>query len=145
MLVTVTNNENVLAIIIKAAFKKEGIEFFTSNKFSQQVAYMNRPKKYVIPAHLHHPVPRDILHTKEVLFIKSGKLRIDFYDDDKKYIESRVLEKGDTIILCYGGHGFEMIEPTEILEVKQGPYVGENDKERFPSVEKSKIIIKGDT
>jgi hypothetical protein len=80
--------------------------------------------------------------TKEVLFIKSGKVRVDFYDDEKKYIESRVLVSGDVILLAFGGHGFEMLEDSEIIEVKQGPYVGEKDKTRFDPVSKDQIKIK---
>jgi hypothetical protein len=75
-----------------------------------------------------------------VLFIKSGKVRVDFYDDDKNYLESRILEKGDVILLAAGGHGFEMIENAEMIEVKQGPYCGDEDKVRFsPSTEKPVI------
>jgi hypothetical protein len=65
------------------------------------------------------------------LFIKKGKLRVDFYNDEQKYLESRVLEEGDVILLVTGGHGFEVIEAIEMVEVKQGPYLGEQDKTRF--------------
>ena len=71
--------------------------------------------------------------TKEVLFIKSGKVRVDFYDDEQNYFTSRVLRKGDIVLLAFGGHGFEMLEPSEMIEVKQGPYAGDSDKERFES------------
>jgi len=74
--------------------------------------------------------------------IKSGKVRIDYYYDDKNYIESRILNKGDVVLLAYGGHGFEMIEDSEIIEIKQGPYSGEMDKVRFQPVEKDKLRIK---
>jgi hypothetical protein len=66
-----------------------------------------------------------------VLFIKSGKVRVDFYDEEQHYLESRVLPQGDVLLLAFGGHGFEMLEPTEMTEVKQGPYAGEADKTRF--------------
>jgi mannose-6-phosphate isomerase-like protein (cupin superfamily) len=120
-----------LALIIRHSFYKDGIEFFTPSTYSQQLGYMNRPAGYVIKPHVHNPVPREVLFTKEVLFIKSGKVRIDFYADDQKYLESRLLEQGDVVLLALGGHGFEMIEPTEIIEVKQGPYAGDHDKTRF--------------
>ena len=38
-----------------------------------------------------------------------------------------------------GGHGFEMLEKTEIIEIKQGPYAHDKDKTRFESVKKNKI------
>jgi hypothetical protein len=130
------------AIIISNEFKKEGIEFFTPDDFSQQLAYMKRPQNYVIPPHVHNSVQRDVHFTQEVLFIKSGKVRVDFYDDEKNYLESSVVNNGDVVLLAFGGHGFEMLEESEIIEVKQGPYAGEMDKVRFDPVDKCKLIVR---
>ncbi len=127
----ITHNATVLAIIIPASFKQDGIEFFTPDEFSQQLAYMNRPKGYIIEPHVHKKVERAVHYTLETLFIRSGKVKIDFYTQDKEYIQSEVLSSGDVILLASGGHGFTMLEPTEIIEVKQGPYAHEMDKERF--------------
>lgn len=134
--------DKLLSVIIRTRFEKDGIEFFTPDDFSQQLAYMKRPKDYVIPPHVHNPVPRRVEFTQEVLFIKSGKVRVDFYDDDKNYLESRILEQGDVILLAHGGHGFEMLEESEIIEVKQGPYAGDGDKTRFEPVDEGAICIK---
>jgi mannose-6-phosphate isomerase-like protein (cupin superfamily) len=123
--------KKLLAIIIHSDYSKEGIEFFTPNDFSQQLAYMNRPAGYAIAPHLHNKVQREVFYTQEVLFIKKGKVKIDFYDDNRHCIDTRILETGDVILLASGGHGFEMLEPTEMIEVKQGPYAGEDDKTRF--------------
>lgn len=120
-----------LALIIRRSFKTDGIEFFTPGTYSQQIGYMNRPAGYVVAPHVHNPVKREVHYTKEVLFIKSGRLRVDFYTETQVYLESTVLEAGDVILLAFGGHGFEMLEPTEIIEVKQGPYAGDLDKTRF--------------
>lgn len=133
----ITHDDQLLAIIIPAGFKKEGIEFFTPDNFSQQLAYMNRPEGYNIPPHVHNEVKREVKNTLEVLFIRSGKARIDFYTQEKEFICDRILETGDVILLASGGHGFTMLEPTEILEVKQGPYAGEADKTRFPGITQS--------
>jgi hypothetical protein len=103
---------------------------------------MNRPSGYEIQPHVHNAVQREVQFTKEVLFIKSGKVRVDFYDDEKNYLESRVLVSGDVILLAFGGHGFEMIDDSEIIEVKQGPYVGEADKTRFEPISTDQIKIK---
>lgn len=134
------HNGKLLAIIIHAGFKKEGIEFFTPDDFSQQLAYMNRPKGYIIDPHVHNLVDRKVTLTQEVLFIKSGKVRVDFFDDDKNYLESKILVTGDVIMLAAGGHGFEMIEATEMIEVKQGPFSGDNDKVRFTHSPEHPII-----
>jgi len=131
----------ILAIIIRYSYRTEGIQFFTPNEFSQQLAYMNRPRGYVIAPHVHNAVPRQVHITNEVLFIKSGKVRIDFYDNPQVYIESRILNEGDVVLLCAGGHGFEMLETSEIIEVKQGPYAGEEDKTRFSPVHPDKILL----
>jgi mannose-6-phosphate isomerase-like protein (cupin superfamily) len=123
-----------LACILRRSFERDGIEFFTSSDETQQLGYMKRPDGYVIKPHVHKPVQRAIAFTKEVLFIKSGRVRVDFYGDDKSYLESRILEQGDVVLLSLGGHGFEMLEESEIIEVKQGPYAGEDDKLRFDGI-----------
>lgn len=142
MIQKITNGEKLLSIIVRHDFQKEGIEFFTPDDFSQQLAYMNRPKGYVIPPHVHNAVPREVFFTKEVLVIKSGRVRVDFYSDDRVYLESTILEAGDVILLAYGGHGFEMLEESEIIEVKQGPYAGELDKVRFEPVARERLEVK---
>jgi mannose-6-phosphate isomerase-like protein (cupin superfamily) len=100
---------------------------------------MNRPEGYVIEPHRHNLVAREVHLTQEVLFIKSGKVRVDFYDNEQHYIQSVVLEKGDVILLSDGGHGFKMLEKSEMIEVKQGPYCGERDKIRFTPVDESEL------
>ena len=125
------HNNKLLSAIIPQNFEKNGIDFFTPDDFSQQLAYMKRPNGYSIPPHVHNSVPREVHFTQETLFIKSGKVRVDFYDDNKQYLGSRILHHGDVILLATGGHGFEMLEESEIIEVKQGPYAGEQDKTRF--------------
>ena len=134
MINRITHQDKELALIIRHTFQKEGIEFLTPSTYSQQIGYMKRPAGYVIAPHVHNPVMREVQFTKEVLFIKSGKLRADFYSDDQTYLESTILNAGDVILLAFGGHGFEMLEPTEIIEVKQGPYAGDADKTRFAGI-----------
>jgi len=142
MLEEIKYNDEILAIIVRNDFSKEGIAFFTPNDFSQQLAYMKHPEGKIIHPHVHNPVERVVHYTKEVLFIKSGKLRVDFYDDSQNYLESRILSSGDVILLSTGGHGFVAMENLEMIEVKQGPYAGDQDKIRFEGVDESKIVIK---
>lgn len=132
-----------LALIVRSGFHREGIEFFTPGSYSQQIGYMNRPAGYVIAPHVHNPVPREVQYTNEVLIIRSGRLRVDFYSDARDYLESTILETGDVILLARGGHGFEVLEPTEIIEVKQGPYAGDEDKTRFEGVMASEVVYSG--
>jgi hypothetical protein len=145
MIQSITRDSKLLALIIRAGFQKDGIEFFTPNDFSQQLAYMRRPTGYVIQPHVHNPVAREVLFTKEVLFIKSGRVRVDFYTDDQIYFESAILRAGDVILLAFGGHGFEILEQAEIIEVKQGPYAGDMDKSRFTPIPPQQVVIKGES
>jgi hypothetical protein len=131
----------LLAIIVRRDYRAAGIHFFTPNDFSQQLAYMSHPAGKRIAPHRHNAVPREVHFTQEVLVIKTGVLRTDFYGMDREYLFSRMLRAGDVILLADGGHGFEVIEPVEMYEIKQGPYAGEADKTRFEAVDSSKVIF----
>jgi hypothetical protein len=119
------------AIILSAAYDEPGIQFFTRRDFSQQLASMSHPAGKVIPAHTHNAVRREAFDTQEALFIRNGRLRVDFYSMQQEYCKSRVLGPGDVILLIAGGHGFKVLEDSNIVEVKQGPYAGEADKTPF--------------
>jgi hypothetical protein len=142
MLEQISYNNQILGIIIRAHYEKEGIAFFTPDTFSQQLGYMNRPADYVIPPHIHNVVERKVELTQEVLYVKRGKVRVDFYNDEKEYIESRIISTGDVILLAHGGHGFKMLEQSEMIEVKQGPFCGEMDKVRFEAVNDDHVVFK---
>jgi mannose-6-phosphate isomerase-like protein (cupin superfamily) len=142
MIEHIAYQDKLFSLIIRTQFQKDGIEFFTPDNLSQQLAYMKRPEGYTIPPHVHNFVPRQVQYTQEVLFIKSGKVRVDFYDDEQNYLESHILNPGDVILLACGGHGFVMLEESEIIEVKQGPYAGDKDKTRFDCVKESRVVIK---
>jgi hypothetical protein len=131
MIKNIEFNNEVLAIIISPNYEKKGIEFYTPDDYSQQVGYMNRDKNYVIEPHVHLRQSRNINYTNEVLIVKKGKVKVDFYTDLKEFIKSEIIKTGDLILLIKGGHGFEFLEESQLIEIKQGPYIGEIDKERF--------------
>ena len=135
--------ETLLAIIIPSGYRANGIDFFTPGSFSQQLGYMCHPAGHEILPHDHNPVPRTVEWTQEVLLVRSGKVRLDIYaPGSRAYLESRVLLPGDVVLLAHGGHGFTMLEPSELIEAKQGPYAGAQDKERFvPAAAESIRII----
>ncbi|MCB0323722.1 MAG: hypothetical protein KDD69_09125 [Bdellovibrionales bacterium] len=121
-----------LAIILSHRHVGEGIEFFTPPDFSQQLGYMRRPEGYEIEPHVHKLVIREIKFTQEVLVVRSGRIRVDLYTAGRAFLQSEVLEKGDVILLASGGHGFTFLEESELVEIKQGPYLSfEVDKEHF--------------
>ena len=134
MIEKVIFEQETIAIMIRSSHKGDGIEFFTPVNFSQQLAYMNRAEGYTIEPHRHKQVARMINFTQEVLLIKSGKVRVDFFDNYENFIKSSVLFEGDVILLASGGHGLEFLEDSEIIEIKQGPYNKETDKTRFEAV-----------
>lgn len=135
----ITHDNVQLAILLRKDYCEKGIQFLTGETDPLQLGYMNRPQGYVIRPHTHNPVERKILHTHEVLFIKSGKVRVDFYTQEKSYLRSIVVSEGDVILLAEGGHGFKMLEESEIIEIKQGPYVGEMDKQRFDPIDDDSV------
>ena len=132
----------LLGIIIRNNYHKPGISFFTPDDFSQQLACLNHPAGKVIPPHVHNKVERAVRTTQEVLILRKGKLQIDFYDDQQYYVESKILHAGDVVLLSGGGHGFTVLEEIEMIEVKQGPYAGEQDKTRFTAVSREQVKIK---
>jgi mannose-6-phosphate isomerase-like protein (cupin superfamily) len=141
MIEQITYQSQLIALIISSRFSQPGIQFFTPPDFSQQLAHINHPVGKIIQPHIHNHVVREVQFTQEVLFLRKGKLRVDFYSYQQEYIESYMLESGDVILLVSGGHGFEVIEEIEMIEVKQGPYIGEQDRTKFNGISAEKIKL----
>lgn len=142
MIENIVDNGQLLAIILTHDHDAEGIQFFTPNDFSQQLAYMHHPVGKVIEPHVHNRVTREVHYTQEVLLIKRGKVRVDFYSERQAYLGSRVLVGGDVLLLAMGGHGFEVLEELEMIEIKQGPYAGTADKTRFTGVSAASVVMR---
>ena len=127
----IVNGLEPIALIIRAGFDEPGIKFFTPPNFSQQVASMTHPKGKKIAPHVHNFMSRQVFFTQEVLIVRRGRLKVNLYSSAREFIGERILAPGDVILLCGGGHSFEMLEETSMIEVKQGPYLGAEDKTRF--------------
>jgi hypothetical protein len=138
---SISDDSGLLAVIIRADFQADGIVFATPNELPQQLGYMKRPAGYEIDPHVHVLKRYDVQYSSETLFIRKGKVRIDFYSEDRQYLSSEILMAGDVVLLSRGGHGFEILEDSEIVEVKQGPYESDNDKIRFEGIKKNQIIL----
>ncbi|MSU54338.1 MAG: hypothetical protein EXS48_00660 [Candidatus Staskawiczbacteria bacterium] len=132
----IKNKEDILAIVIYSDYHKEGTNFFTPADFSQQLAFISRKKGAVIQAHTHKIIKRDVHLTQEVLCVRKGTLKVNLYDNDQKYFDSRELHAGDVVLLASGGHGFEFLDDVEMVEIKQGPYVNDDGKVGFEGIEK---------
>lgn len=120
-----------LAVIIRAAYRPDRTTFLTPPEFKQQVGFVVYRAGEEIGRHVHVPIPRRLVGTSEVLVLKTGRCLIDVYDEDRTPVATRELLPGDVMLMVGGGHGFRMLEDTVFLEVKQGPYTGLDEKERF--------------
>ncbi|MCX5709292.1 MAG: hypothetical protein NT088_00960 [Candidatus Omnitrophica bacterium] len=131
MIENITDKNKTIAIIVYNNYEEDGIKHFSPPEFPLQVGCMKRPKGYKITPHLHNPVSRATSATQEVLFIRKGTIRVDFYSSKRKFIQSRKLSAGDAVLFAEGGHAIDVLEEAVIIEVKNGPYSEENDKTRF--------------
>ncbi len=120
-----------LAYIIRASFLPDKTTFLTPPDYKQQVGYIVYPAGGEIQRHVHRSLERDIVGTSEVLVVKKGRCEIDIYNDERELVATRELCEGDIMLMVGGGHGFRMSEDTVFLEIKQGPYTGVDEKERF--------------
>jgi len=131
MIEYIKNGSQLLAVIVPADYITTGVEFVTDPANCQQLGIIFHKEGDSIVPHVHQYQERNIYDTQETLVIRKGKVRVDFYSDQQEFLRSRVLTSGDVILLISGGHGFEMIEDTLMVEIKQGPYTGTKDKVRF--------------
>ncbi len=103
------------------------------------MGFMSYKEGKVIQAHYHKPVLREVVHTNEALFVRKGRIRVDFYDDNNDYLFSEIIGAGDVLLLISGGHGFEVLEECEMVEIKQGPYAGDQDKTLIANVDRRRV------
>ncbi len=143
MIEKIKYKKKLFALIVRGKYRgKKGISFFTDNKAIQQFGYMNHKTNHIIKPHLHRKQTRKLLHTSEVILILKGVLRVDFYNNKKIYLFSKILREKDIIMLVHGAHGFKVIKNVQMLEIKQGPYINKLDKVKFNEIDETKIKIK---
>jgi hypothetical protein len=121
----------LLACVVRAEYSPDQTTFLTANELPLQLGFIVYGAGAEIPRHVHRPLERHLTGTSEVLLVKSGRCWLDVYNDDRELVGSTELATGDVMLMVGGGHGFRMIEDTVLLEVKQGPYTGLDEKERF--------------
>jgi len=127
----ITWNGKTLASIIRAPEDPDRTTFLTPPEYSLQVGFVVSQASADIPRHVHRPLERHIVGTSEVLVVRKGRCLMDIYTDDLNLVATRELGVGDIIVTTGGGHGFRILEDVVFLEVKQGPYIGMDEKERF--------------
>ena len=121
----------VLAVILRAGVSPAQTDFVTPPDENFQVGFIVYEANGVVQRHVHRPLARQIVGTSEVLVVRQGSCVVELFDDERRAVTSKELRVGDVILLLAGGHGFQMLEDTVLLEVKQGPYTGLDEKERF--------------
>jgi hypothetical protein len=126
-----TQGERVLAIVVHGDYLPSSTTFLTTPELEQQLGFVVHPAGERIPSHMHRPEERHLTGTSEVLVVIRGLCEIDLFDDDQILVATRQLKQGDIILLASGGHGFRMLEATVLLEIKQGPYMGQDEKDIF--------------
>jgi hypothetical protein len=140
MIENIKYKKKLLAMIVRKSFKKKkGVTFFTPDNLNLQCGYMNHKKNYLIKPHQHLLRKNKIFYTSEVLYIIKGKLRVDFYQNKKNYLFSRIINTNEILILISGSHGFKTLSNLEMLEIKQGPFNEKSDKIKFNSVAEKNI------
>ena len=127
----ITDQGRPLAYIIRGSFQPDKTTFFTPPEFKQQVGYVVYPAGGEVARHVHKRLERRLVGTSEVLIVRKGRCLMNVYNDDRALVATRELVTGDIMLMVGGGHGFRMLEDTVLLEVKQGPYIGVDEKERF--------------
>jgi hypothetical protein len=120
-----------LAYIIRSQLNPTQTTFVTPPQFKQQVGFVVYPAGGEIQRHVHRALERHLVGTSEVLILRQGRCEIDIYNNERELVATRELRQGDIMLMVDGGHGFRMTEDTIFVEVKQGPYTGLDEKERF--------------
>jgi cupin fold WbuC family metalloprotein len=130
-LIRIAKGKDIYAIVLRREYTNSGPNFFTPGEFSQQLGMLIHPKGKIVKRHRHKLVKREIFRTQEVLVLLEGKIRVELFDDEGDKLKTVILKPGDAILLAQGGHKVKIQEDAKIIEVKQGPYAGFDDKEFF--------------
>jgi cupin fold WbuC family metalloprotein len=130
-LIRIAKGKDIYAIVLRREYSNPGPNFFTPGEFSQQLGMLIHPKGKIVKRHRHKLVKREIFRTQEVLILVEGKIRVELFDDEGEKLKAVILKPGDAILLAQGGHKVNVLEDAKIIEVKQGPYAGFDDKEFF--------------
>jgi mannose-6-phosphate isomerase-like protein (cupin superfamily) len=131
MIDTIAADGTILCYVIRPGATRDTTTFFTPHEAELQAGIIVHPRGHEIPRHEHRPSPRHLTGTAEVLVVERGRCEIDIYDSRRSLVATRLLTQGDIVVLLRGGHGFRMLEDTTLIEVKQGPYLGQDEKHLF--------------
>jgi hypothetical protein len=114
------------AIVLRAsATSDEKYNFLTGPESPLQLGVNFYAAGETIKAHHHLPRHLETNQIQEFILIGEGRTKLTLFDaDDLSPFTELELGGGDMVLLLAGGHGFQVLEPTKIVEIKQGPYDG---------------------
>ena len=123
----------ILARLVEPADWQRGLGFFSKDQEFIQVGTWFYDKGKQLQNHVHNEFSRTAYRTYEVVYMVSGRMKVNLYTLEKEYVESFDIKEGDLLILLESGHGYEILEDnTKVLEIKNGPFSGVDiDKEKF--------------
>ena len=114
-------NNTLLAIVFKK-FKSGAVPLTDPLEPLQVLVHKRQRGKYT-KAHMHKPAQRITQKLQECLVVMKGKIKIDLYAPDKKFFKSTYLSLHEIVIFMNGGHAVHLLKDSEIVEVKNGPFV----------------------
>jgi quercetin dioxygenase-like cupin family protein len=127
----IESDGELLAYIVRRELCPDQTTFVTPDETNFQLGFIAYPRGAEIPRHDHKPIERTLVGTSEVLLVRKGRCEVDLYAEDRTHVATRELSEGDVLLILGGGHGFRLLEDTTLVEIKQGPYTGIVEKERF--------------
>jgi len=109
-----------------------------------QFGVASYPKNYKTGTHFHNHIEKETTQVDEILIVKEGCARVDFYNNEGIYIKSSEIFKDDTLIIFKGGHNISFNENTKLIVIKPSTYTQAYDKTRIIGVNDSDLIIEND-
>ncbi len=144
MIKIIQENETIYAKIIRASYKTQDNEFFTSETDEMQFGVISYPKNHKTGAHCHNKIFKKSSTVDEIIMVQQGSARVDFYNTKGAYIKSAEIFQGDILILFKGGHNIIFYEDTKTYTIKTGVYSKDKNKTRIVGVNNSELVIEND-
>jgi hypothetical protein len=128
------HKDKLIGMCVRKYHNWQETTFLTPDDNYQQIGLLAYGANHMVKPHAHYKVPRNVNFTQEVLLCVSGRIVYTFYDEEDNWQElaSCELTAGDLLCLFGAGHGGKALEPTRLIEIKQGPFLGVQDKYYYP-------------
>lgn len=123
--------DTLLAIVVRSDFRGGQYNFMTPDDFPMQLGVNFYAAGQRIQPHLHVETPRAVNDQQELIVMKRGRAMLHLYTEARELAFDVELRSGDCVLLAHGGHGFDVLEETQLIEAKQGPYLGVGEKIKF--------------